>query len=277
MLGVVAAALLAQTPAPSDPGAVDDELRRARNEYMYGNYTRAVDLLKDLLYPMRLSTDAQVIEARQYLALSYYLLHRLDEMGDEFAKLLHLEPDYDLDPFTVPPAIIEMFESIRKQLKPQLDALRQLRADKQLTKLLPGVRVEVQTRVTERSQFATFMPFGIGQFQNGQVGWGVAFAVTELVLLGINVAAFVWASELGGNNGYLAEDRPLVQGLLITQYASLAMFGVVWSLGVMHARLHFIPEVTAPQTVREVPLSSQVTPPDLRQGSAPGLQLTLTW
>ncbi len=274
MLGLLTAVMLAQAAPPSDPGAVDDQLRRARNEYMYGNYGRAVELLKELLYPMRLSTDAQVVEARQYLALSYYLLHRFDDMGDEFAKLLHIEPDYELDPFTVPPAIIEMFESIRKQLKPQLDAIRQLRADQKLTKLSPGVRVEVQTRVTERSQFATFMPFGIGQFQNGQVSWGVAFAVSELLLLGINVAAFVYASQ-AWENGYLPEDRALAQGLLITQYASLAMFGVVWGLGVMHARLNFVPEVTAPQTVREAPLTRHFNAPP--PASAPGLTLTLTW
>ena len=91
---------------PADPAGIEDALRRAKNEYAYGNYEAAVEQLHALLYPMQLSTDEQVIGARKYLALSYYLLDRLDEVGEEFAKLLHLDPDYELDPYTVAPPVI---------------------------------------------------------------------------------------------------------------------------------------------------------------------------
>lgn len=243
-----------------NPVRVDDALRRAENEYRYGNYDAAVEQLRALLYPMQLGTDAHVIEARQYLALSYYLLDRLDEGGEEFAKLLHLDPDYQLDPYTVAPPVIDMFETIRRKLKPDLDIIRQLKSDKQIqTPVQPGLQREIERTITERSELATFLPFGVGQFQNGHNGWGVGFAVSELLLLTANIVAYVYAVEVLGD-GYPPEDRSLVQGLAVTQYASLALFGLAWSLGVFHARLHFVPEVEGPTTVREVPLMEEQAP-----------------
>ncbi len=266
MAPVALVALLLSQPV--DPAGVEDALRRAKNEYAYGNYDAAVDQLRALLYPMKLSTDAQVIEARKYLALSYYLLDRLDEVGEEFAKLLHLDPDYELDPYTVAPPVIDMFESIRRQLKPELDIIRQLKSDKQIDQpLKPGVQREIERTITQRSELATFLPFGVGQFQNGHVGWGVAFAVSEALLLAVNVTAYLLAVQGVGNN-YPSDDRGTVQALTVTQYASLAMFGLVWSLGIFHARLHFVPEVEGPTVVREVPVAD-VAP------RAPGLLFTL--
>jgi tetratricopeptide (TPR) repeat protein len=255
MLGVstLVALFVAQGPAPP---TVEQELRRAKNEYAYGNYVTAVESIRDLLYPMRLTSDEQVVEARKYLALSYYLLERYDEVGDEFAKLLHLDPDYELDPFTVAPPVIEMFEQVRQKLKPQLDVIRQLRSDSRLEEPPKvGVEREIERTVTQRSDFMTFMPFGAGQIQNGDLGWGVLFAFTELALLAVNVAAYLYSVYgVGDYDEGDPEQRQLVQGLVVTQYASLALFGVTWSLGVFHARLRFVPAVEAPPVVRETPL-----------------------
>jgi tetratricopeptide (TPR) repeat protein len=268
MLGVLLAGLLLAETA--ETRAVEDELRRAKNEYAYGNYDRAADILSNLLYPMRLTTDEQVIEARKYLALSYYLLDRLDQVGEEFSKLLHIDPDYVLDPFTIAPPVIDMFESIRRQLKPELDAIRQLRSDTKLQQpVKPGVQREIERRITEQSELATFMPFGVGQFQNGQMGWGIAFAVTELFLLAVNIAAYTYTVRMIGD--YRSSERSRVQTLTVTQYGALALFGLTWSLGVFQARLHFVPILESPETVRELPVSGGLRFPP------PGLLVTLTF
>ncbi|MBI5509238.1 MAG: hypothetical protein HY903_10845 [Deltaproteobacteria bacterium] len=271
--GVLLAGLLLSQSA--DAAAIEDDLRRAKNEYAYGNYEKSADILRGLLYPMRLVTDEQVIEARKYLALSYYLLDRLDEVGEEFAKLLHIDPDYQLDPFTIAPPVIEMFEAIRRRLESELNVIRQLRSDSlRQAPVKPGLQREIERRITERSELATFLPFGVGQFQNGQVKWGVAFAVSELLLLAVNVAAYTYTVRVVGD--YEPEDRKLVQSLAVTQYSALALFGLAWSLGVFHARLHFIPAVEAPPTVREVPVTPSPGPsPRPRPGR--GLMLTLSY
>ncbi|MCK5689828.1 hypothetical protein KAI87_11190, partial [Myxococcota bacterium] len=145
-----------QAPSPDpSPTNVEDALRRAKNEYAYGEFELAAEHLHNLLYPMmRLHTDDDVIEARKYLALSYYLLDRVEEMGEEFAKLLLLEPDYKLDPFTVAPPVIEEFEIVRTLLKPELDRIREEKLQKRMQEpKRAGYRQIVETTITERSEF----------------------------------------------------------------------------------------------------------------------------
>ena len=260
LLGALGLLLLAQ---PDDPAAIEDLLRRARNEYAYGNYQEAVKELRGLLYPMKLSTDAQVIEARKYLALSYYLLGQRSNVEEEFTKLLYLDPDHELDPFSVAPSVIELFESVRRNLKLQLDSIRQRQNEVHLANPRPGTLRVVQTRYVEHSDFASFMPFGIGQFQNGEIRNGLLFCVAEVALLAVNVGAYLWGLNL---NHYDASQRGLVRTLNVTQYASLAVLGSVWGAGVVQARLAFVPIVAEPPQVHDEPLE-------------PGkpLSLLLTW
>lgn len=251
---LVIALVLAQAQPAAAPSARPDEvLRRAVNEYAYGNYETAIAQLKALLYPMQLVSDAQVLEARRYLALSYYLTDKRDLMTEELEKLLYLEPDYHLDPFSIPPSIIDAFEKIRERMKPQLDAIRQRRADQRIeeSQERPGTLRIVERTIVERSELATFAPFGIGQFQNGQTGWGVFFAATQTLLLGVNVGSYLYLL-FGVGNGYdQAEHGSTVRALTVAQTASLALFGMSWSLGVLHARLYFVPTVEGPPVVRD--------------------------
>ena len=244
--GVLTALLLCQA---ADPVTLEDELRRARNEYAYGNYDAAADKLHALLYPMRLTADAQVIEARKYLALSYTLLNKPDAANQEFAKLLYLDPDYQLDAFSVAPAVIESFERMRRSLKAELDTIRQRRnVAKAPPPEAPRPLRVITTRVIERSDIVTLMPFGIGQFYNDDTLLGVVFCASEIVLLGVNIGAYLWGLNL---SGYTDDQKPLVQGLAIAQYASLALFGTTWSIGALQARSHFIDTVEAPPTVTD--------------------------
>jgi tetratricopeptide (TPR) repeat protein len=253
-------------PVPLASDGAELGLRRAKNEYAYGNYERAVEQLKGLLYPMRLTSDDQVVEARKYLALSYYLLGNVKLASEEFRKLLYLSPDYELDPYTVAPAIIETFEIVRGSMKDELNAIRQRQSDEKLAAATqPGFRRTIEITISERSEFATLLPFGIGQFQNGEIGWGIVFLATELALLAANVSSYLWAASVGDYTTAEADKRTLVQRLTVAQYASAALFGVAWSLGVFQARLNFVPIVRAPPVVKDEPLTPA------RSSIAPGL------
>ena len=248
LLGLV---ILAQTVSTVD---VDAELRRAGNEYAYGNYEEAILQLQDLLYPMRLSSESQVIEARELLGLCYYLTDRFEQVAAEFAKLLYLNPDHKLDPFSIPPPVIEAFENVRRQLEPQLDEIRQQKVNPTVTRIAKPHQKQLAApspiQIIERSDFATFLPFGVGQFQNGDKSLGVLFAGTEAALLALNIAAYFLAR-------YSAESPEAIQKLMVLQYASATLFGVTWSIGVFQARLHFQPTITRPV---ETPLNTPDRP-----------------
>ena len=246
---MLTALLIAYSVVASNPAdLIDRDLRRAGNEYAYGNYEEAILQLRELLYPVKLVTEEQVMEARELLALCYYLTNRIEQMGNEFSKLLYLDPDYKLDPFTVAPAVIEKFEQIRDRLAPDLDKLRRAQQGNPV-RTAPGPTVlrTVEQTVIYRSDFATFLPFGIGQFQNGDVQMGLIFGITETLLLAANVGAYFMAR-------YSAESPEEVQKFMVLQYGSAALFGVAWSLGVFQARLNFVPTVSQPPVITETTL-----------------------
>ncbi len=259
ILGIVTA-LATLGVGPPDPAEVEAELRRAKNEYAYGNYDAAVQQLLALVYPMRLYNDEQVLEARRYLALAYYRLDKLDAAREEFGKLLYLDPDHELDPYTVPPAVVELLEHVRARMKPELDAIRQRQSDEKLGRgSKKGRVVTIEQTMIERSELGTLLPFGVGQFQNGDYRMGALFASLELTLLAANIGAYLWAASYGPT----FSDRDIerrVQALTVVQYGALALFGVAWSLGVMHARAGFLPVVPGSRVVREQSAATSFAP-----------------
>ena len=195
--------------------------------------------------------DEQVIEARKYLALSYHLLGKPDAASEEFAKLLYLSPDYQLDPYTVPPRLVELLETVRARMKPELDAIRQRKSDEQLQSATKQGRVvTIEQTMVERSDFATLLPFGVGQFQNGDYGWGAIFAGTELALIAVNVGAYLAATSYGPTYSN-KKLQTRVQALTVTQYGALTLFGFAWSLGVFQARLNFQPLTPGARVVHD--------------------------
>lgn len=265
---------------PGQSLTVDDELRRAKNEYAYGNYEAAKKRLLGLLYPMRVYSDAQVKEARLYLGLAYYLLDERNQTEEEFAKLLYLAPDYQLDPFTIAPPIIELFEKVRTKHQKQLDVIRDRKVKEAKDKgPAPGLQREIKVIRTERSEFMSYMPFGLGQFQNEDYGWGAFFAVTEVLLLAANIGSYVWVStrKVGGLHQYRPSDEGTVQNLLLVQYASAALLVATWSIGVFHARLHFVP-VSERTTIRDVESKQSSPGGSTSEGSTlPNIGLGLTF
>jgi len=242
----------AAPPKQSQPAPlVADLLRQATNAFAYGNYDEASALLQSLLYPMRLYSDAQVIKTRRYLGMAHYFLGEHQRAVQEFVKLLYLSPDYELDPFLIAPPIIEVFEKVRRDHHIELDVVRERTAARRLeTPVDAGTLRTITVTTTFRSDFATFMPFGVGQFKNRDVGWGVAFAGAEIALLAINIGSYIGLRSMrtrdfggGSRPGFEPKKRGLVQALTITQFSSLALFGVTWTMGVFHARLHFVPSI----------------------------------
>jgi len=71
------------------------------------------------------------------------------------------------------------------------------------------------------------MPFGAGQWLHGEFGLGVALATSQAAALAVNVGSYFDARGL-------ARDR--AQSHVVAQYASLAVFGLLWSVGALQAQ-----------------------------------------
>src|SRR6185503_5681626 len=97
-------------------------------------------------------------------------------------------PDYHFDPLLDPPRVVEFFNGVRKEEENEIAALEAARkrrdADAAARKKQEAdARCAAQARVYQKNSYAVnFIPFGAGQFQNGQRGRGWAFLSVEAAL-----------------------------------------------------------------------------------------------
>jgi hypothetical protein len=92
-----------------------------------------------------------------------------------------------------------------------------------------------------RSRWIAMLPFGIGQFQNGDDGLGLALVVSETALLTAGVTLYVLHQDLPTNPA--AQDEDTVKALepvyRIGNQVSMALFAVVAVTGIMDAQIRF--------------------------------------
>jgi hypothetical protein len=187
----------------------DHEVEVVRSLYDNGKYAEALRRANDA---MELSNfaDAQRVNLHEVAALSAFNLSDSLTAKRHFLQLLLIEPDHQLDRFAVAPPAIKVFEQVRTENTDKLNVVRQqlvLRAEQARREAADRERLlkeqeerrrriedqarTVTVRTIEKRPFITnFVPFGGGQFQQGRLGWGAAFAIVEAVVGITSVIAY---------------------------------------------------------------------------------------
>jgi hypothetical protein len=249
--------------------AAATSLERARNAYLYGDYQLVVNTLRPLLYPTpQLETVEQVVEARRLLGLSYLFLKDEASAELEFVALLTLRPDASLDPLSDPPPFVEFFERIKARIREQLEEIRRkqqstLHKREAEQEALRRDNVELRKRLqesestaylvssSEKSRLVAVMPFGAGQFQNGDTRKGIAFLVSQLALGTASVSCAIAIRLKWPDGSYLPEERDLADTLVSAQVITGAAFFAAALWGIVDANVHFVSRRDAPP--RRVP------------------------
>jgi hypothetical protein len=251
--------------------AAPAELKRAKDRFEFGAWADCAGTLRPWLARDPALSDEDSVEAWKLLGISEYHLGDKAAARTAFVNLLSFDPDFVLDPFLVPPPIVEFFDKVKKDHEPELAPLRERkRALKEQQRLAEEAKrrllAEEQARngpptkvvrVEERVYALNWMPFGIGQFQNGEKSKGTLFAVSELTLAVINVASIVAFNQISDNRSrmctssepncssppYTDGDRATLNRLETVKYVSAGLFWAVYGLGVWDAHKHFVPIV----------------------------------
>ncbi len=212
-------AAMAQITEPT----AKDAVRYARNAFEYRDFSKVVEVLWPWLHPPRIVDDELAIEARELLGVSLHLMGRTEDAAEEFSALLLLSPDHELDPFVVPPDVIQVFVRIKEQMAPTLNALR----DREPIRPNPeSERPRVELQLVEVPHWTvSLVPFGVPQFALGRPGLGATFLGLQMVGLGLNIASFVRADGL-------PPDSPSFDQWVTVQYVGLgiAVLGYVASI-----------------------------------------------
>lgn len=276
---------------------VDAEVTTLRGTYEYGRYAEVLERAGMRIDRGRLA-DKDLAELHKLAGLSAFNLNRTEDSARHFRALLRLEPDFNLDPFSVPPPAVEHLDGIREEMSAELELVRQerrLRVERERTEAERRERervaaeeqrrrLEVLSRqvtvrqVESRSFLVNFVPFGAGQFQQGRNGLGTFFAATQGVLAITSVISFFAYESLIETGDFPVDDprgpikvsvrfiptarRREADAWTGLKWGSAGGFYAVYAVGVLDAILHHQDQVvrTSIETLPSTPAPTEPTP-----------------
>lgn len=214
--------------------AITGTFDNAVRTFQYQDYGRAQKLFQELLYPDVLLEEVdQIRDAREYLGAAEWFLGNEEAARQEFTSLLINWSNHELDPFYYPPDLISFFESLRLELV-------QLKLIKDRPKPAPeeadgnqGGAIYEKETVNIQSPVMPWIPFGVGQFANGDVSLGTTFLILETGLLGTVITSYY----LILNNAVDAEDEG--QSLYTTFWVSQGLLVALATTGIIEANIRF--------------------------------------
>ncbi len=221
-------------------------LQQIRVVFLSGEYEDVVSLTNRLLE----SEPSMLIrtEGLQYLGASLELLGRTEEAEEQFEVLLTLQPLFHMNQADFPTEVVSLFESMRLLVRDRLDQIeeqrrrvqdvarreRERRLLEQQERLIEAARPRYLVReAVAQHLVVALLPFGAGQFQNGQRGRGYAFFGTQLGLTAASMV--VWLL------GTVVPDRSVdqVDRWQIASYAVYGSLGVCVAWGIIDALVNY--------------------------------------
>ena len=284
LLRALAAAVLVLSMGWDARADDQTDLAKARAAYEARNYEDADRRLHDMLDPATgtLKDPTLRAQARMYWGATLLALKKPADANAMFEKLLLDEPTFEPDPLSFPSNVIDAFFDTRKRIIDKINAAKaeqaRLAAERRAREeeerrhaaehLQKMEKLASEETITERhSRWVALLPFGIGQFQNGQTGLGWVFLTTEAVLLAGGVVAFpFWYYNRGRVNDLTGQDPNRDPLLTYRDRASAAAiangifngaFAAVAIIGAIHAEATFVPEK---KETRKRSIDARVTP-----------------
>ncbi len=188
------------------------DLVQARREFVNQNHEQVIKLVKPLLEPRSiLASEEEEAEALEMLGISYWWINDLKAAEASFLVLLSLRPEKKLNPAVQPAGVVKFFNAIRENLERMPEEIRARQTQelkicrKQLAKKSEEIRklreTAVETTIIRRPLWLSFIPFGVGQFNNGHMGKGWTFFSIETALLLANMTSYILAETSWVRNG----------------------------------------------------------------------------
>ncbi len=232
-----AATTAAATTEPTT--TAEQRFKRGRSLFEYRDCAGAVAALGDLAVPGQLDDEREQLEVHRMLGICFALLDQRREAAREFSSLLSIDPDHELDPFEVPPPVVDVFDAQRAAMKARLAEIRRARerAREDFVGDEGGVLVERQTTVRTTPWAAAFLPFGLAQLANGEPVKAAVLGATQGVGLLVNVVGY-WGSlavQQGFRDGFTNAEVLAENPLWFGHLAGLGVFAVGYVVGVADA------------------------------------------
>lgn len=244
------------------------DLEKAHNAYMAHRYGDAESRLRALLDTRTgsLKDPDNVADARMYLGATLLAENKNDEAASTFEGLLIERPDYQADPLRVSLEAIDALTDARARVRDKLDAIQaervrktqeekaRLESDRQKQALRLAIlekMASTETLVERHSRWLALVPFGVGQFQNGQTADGWLFLTGEGLLVSASVVAsglslyyqeHAFTAAENDNASSVSAYEKLAKWSAITDDLLVGALALTVVGGVIHAEATFVPE-----------------------------------
>jgi hypothetical protein len=215
----MAGALIAAGPTgivPIAPTSPRDSFDRGRTAFERAEYKRAIEILTPVLYPdMLLDSEGEQVQAHKMLGVAYLFENKPDEARREFKKLLELRPEFRFDPLLDSQRVVTFFDAFLKEEEATIRRLKSLKDQRDRDKAARDARNAARlnlpptiVRYERHSLGVALIPFGVGQFQNGENRKGWWFLGAESALVAISLGAFITNFALYGVSSDLPCNDP---------------------------------------------------------------------
>lgn len=189
-LGVLSVMLCSSTAL----AARDQRVQKAIDLFDRAEFTRAKDLLVGLIEAPGLSEEDQ-LQARIYLAASYYGLGDRASAKAQFLALVRRYPRVSLDPGLFLPEVVDLLQEARVEIAkesgagPPPPSTASAPGTAPKPPVVPAGPFAPPASPARAPALATFLPFGAGQFARGDAALGHAFLWGEVGTLVLAAAA----------------------------------------------------------------------------------------
>jgi len=259
------------------------ELQRVVGLYDVGKYDECARELDKLLDPkgQRPLQRRQVKEsARIYHAACLIGSGQFERADAPLRDAIRDNPQMDLpDALVFPRPVVERFlrvrqsmaEEIRKEEARRLEEARKRAAEEKLKQEAARLRLRQleslagrETVIDRNSRWIAVLPFGVGQFQNGDRGLGYVFLGTEVLALGTALVSLGVSTQISAQESEIesaGEESDAASRAqdwyMVGRISSWAFLGLA-AIGITEAQLSFVPER---RFIRKRPLPPPPVPP----------------
>lgn len=234
-------ALLFAAPASAtDSSAI---VRQAVVAYEHGNYAAAIADLQALLHEYRLQSVDDIIQAHTVLGAAFFQLGDTPKAQEHFESLLNFSPSVQLDPVYYPPKMVTFLKELRTGRATPVVAKKSDGGWQHLDRNLMG-----DPATEQRERLYRWLPFGTGQFRNGEPIKGKVLLGVELLSLTASFAAALAYNNNRHNDGTF--DDPAAAAtyrdiftVSLFSFGVVAVGGIADALHVYHRRQNQSPTV----------------------------------
>ncbi len=210
------------------------------------------------------------------LAATLFRLNRAEEAHALLDAMAAKRPDAEPDPLLLPPEVVDGFADakgrVRERVAEQQKERERLRLEAEAARVREKRELDVRIAKLENlarvesirephSRWVAAVPFGVGQFQNGEKALGWVLLVSESLALA-TCAATVVVYDRAIDDAYATRDQPGVSRQYLARATAARTVNVISAItglafgaaGLVEAQVNFVPElkITRDRTSEEL-------------------------